>query len=78
MDSWHTHIFCQPQQVFSLRLGEEVETVKVGHNDQHVQYNVTADNIIIAQKHSRIMNQINLDKTVMIYANKKYLSSFSI
>ena len=52
MDDHYDHsliayIFCQPQQILSLRLGEQIETIEIGDDDHYVQYDVTTDDVII-------------------------------
>ena len=49
MSQYTTHVFCQSQQVLSLRLGEQVETVEIGNHNQYIQYDVTADYTITTQ-----------------------------
>ena len=56
----YTYIFCQSQQILGLRLGEEKETVEVGDDDHHVQYDVTTDNTIAAQYlNSRLVDHLH-------------------
>lgn len=56
----HTYILRQPQQVLSLGLGEQVETVKIRDNYHQIQHDVTTDNVVITHYlNSRLIDHLH-------------------